>query len=590
MRALVLRGEDARSAPGGTSLASTRATTTSRYFGGLVEPLLKRMARFPAPTFAVAHGACLGVGLGLLIATPDIVYVADSAKIGSPFKNLGATLDSGGHALFYERLGAHQRWTPHRDRPAWASGAVEAGRGTLLAGAPGRRGMGGHARGGSRRGIRPHRGLRRLEAAHRRPARPPRGTVGLDVRREPRRRRSATPRTTARACRLPGEAHTCTSPAGLSDPTSTVTRTPARTPPVRERRDPAGDPRLVEQHVPRAFKSSIACSAESPTAVIPTRPCSVIELIMWKTMFDCRRLRKWRPCRATTSNRSPTESARSSAASRWSVATMRFSALAGVTEPSHSASYRPSVRNWSVRTDASCRSAVDLDRVRGPLARHPAPPRSRPRTGRARPLPRAASIAIAGSPISREYAGSAGNDTPGSSGRWLRRAAGRAWRAADRAVGQRAQLHARTEEVRADDAPSTMPPSDSRWSISAYVSKAVGDSRRMERTRSAIVGRRSDPRSPEIPSSSMSALPEPDVVELHDDLAHRGAAGEEFADRVDDLVHAGRSSAPSGCGTPTSPKRRRHPVLVPSAASRGSAPYIGMSRVRAVRGRSCRTE
>jgi len=65
------------------------------------------MAAFPAPTFAAAQGACLGVGLGLLIAT-DVVYVADSAKIGSPFAALGATLDSGGHALFVERLGAHR--------------------------------------------------------------------------------------------------------------------------------------------------------------------------------------------------------------------------------------------------------------------------------------------------------------------------------------------------------------------------------------------------------------------------------------------------------------------------------------------------
>ena len=87
---------------------STRAPTTCcGYLGGLVTPLLRRMAAFPAPTFAVAHGACLGVGLGLLIAT-DVVYVADTAKIGSPFENLGATLDSGGHALFFERLGAHK--------------------------------------------------------------------------------------------------------------------------------------------------------------------------------------------------------------------------------------------------------------------------------------------------------------------------------------------------------------------------------------------------------------------------------------------------------------------------------------------------
>ena len=47
------------------------------------------------------------MGLGLLIAT-DVVYVADTAKIGSPFANLGATLDSGGHALFVDRLGAHR--------------------------------------------------------------------------------------------------------------------------------------------------------------------------------------------------------------------------------------------------------------------------------------------------------------------------------------------------------------------------------------------------------------------------------------------------------------------------------------------------
>jgi enoyl-CoA hydratase/carnithine racemase len=47
------------------------------------------------------------VGLGLLIAT-DVVYVADTARIGSPFAALGAALDSGGHALLYERLGAHR--------------------------------------------------------------------------------------------------------------------------------------------------------------------------------------------------------------------------------------------------------------------------------------------------------------------------------------------------------------------------------------------------------------------------------------------------------------------------------------------------
>jgi enoyl-CoA hydratase/carnithine racemase len=108
VRALVLRGEGPAFCAGrDISAVDPRDDDVLHYLGGLVTPLLRRMAAFSAPTFAVAHGPCLGVGLGLLIAT-DVVYVADTAKIGSPFGALGATLDSGGHALFYERLGAHK--------------------------------------------------------------------------------------------------------------------------------------------------------------------------------------------------------------------------------------------------------------------------------------------------------------------------------------------------------------------------------------------------------------------------------------------------------------------------------------------------
>jgi 2-(1,2-epoxy-1,2-dihydrophenyl)acetyl-CoA isomerase len=108
VRALVLRGEGRAFCAGrDISGVDPRTDDVDGYLGGLVTPLLRRISAFPAPTFAVAHGACLGVGLGLLIAT-DVVYVADNAKIGSPFAKLGATLDSGGHALFYERLGAHK--------------------------------------------------------------------------------------------------------------------------------------------------------------------------------------------------------------------------------------------------------------------------------------------------------------------------------------------------------------------------------------------------------------------------------------------------------------------------------------------------
>lgn len=108
VRALILRGEGRAFCAGrDISGVDPREDDVLGYLEGLVEPLMKQMSAFPAPTFAVAHGACLGVGLGLLIAS-DVVYVADSAKIGSPFANLGATLDSGGHALFVERLGAHR--------------------------------------------------------------------------------------------------------------------------------------------------------------------------------------------------------------------------------------------------------------------------------------------------------------------------------------------------------------------------------------------------------------------------------------------------------------------------------------------------
>lgn len=108
VRALVLRGEGRAFCAGrDISAVDPRTDDVAGYLDDLVTPLLQRMSAFPAPTFAAAHGASLGVGLGLLIAT-DVVYVADTAKIGSPFAALGATLDSGGHALFFERLGAHK--------------------------------------------------------------------------------------------------------------------------------------------------------------------------------------------------------------------------------------------------------------------------------------------------------------------------------------------------------------------------------------------------------------------------------------------------------------------------------------------------
>ncbi|WP_426624982.1 enoyl-CoA hydratase/isomerase family protein [Leifsonia sp. McL0607] len=108
VRALVLRGEG-RSFCAGRDIAGVDPATddVSGYLDGLVTPLLRRMSAFPAPTFAATRGAALGVGLGLLVAT-DVVFVAEDAKVGSPFAALGAALDSGGHWLLVSRLGPHR--------------------------------------------------------------------------------------------------------------------------------------------------------------------------------------------------------------------------------------------------------------------------------------------------------------------------------------------------------------------------------------------------------------------------------------------------------------------------------------------------
>jgi len=72
-----------------------------------LNPLIERMADVAVPTIAAVHGACLGTGLGLAMAC-DIVYAADDARLGSPFARIGAVLDSGAHASFVSRMGAHR--------------------------------------------------------------------------------------------------------------------------------------------------------------------------------------------------------------------------------------------------------------------------------------------------------------------------------------------------------------------------------------------------------------------------------------------------------------------------------------------------
>ncbi|MFJ3313216.1 enoyl-CoA hydratase/isomerase family protein [Micrococcus endophyticus] len=108
VRAVLLHGEGRGFCAGrDISAVDPAEDDATAYLRDKVTPVLRAMSEIGVPTFAAVQGACLGVGLGLAIAT-DVVYVAEDAKIGSPFANLGATLDSGGHWLFTERLGAHR--------------------------------------------------------------------------------------------------------------------------------------------------------------------------------------------------------------------------------------------------------------------------------------------------------------------------------------------------------------------------------------------------------------------------------------------------------------------------------------------------
>jgi 2-(1,2-epoxy-1,2-dihydrophenyl)acetyl-CoA isomerase len=107
IRSLLLRGEGRGFCAGRDVSGTDPDNDDATGYLDLLGQTLGEISDLPVPTFAAVQGACLGVGLGLAIAC-DVVYLAENAKIGSPFANLGATLDSGGHAFFLARLGRHR--------------------------------------------------------------------------------------------------------------------------------------------------------------------------------------------------------------------------------------------------------------------------------------------------------------------------------------------------------------------------------------------------------------------------------------------------------------------------------------------------
>lgn len=107
-RTIVIRGEG-RGFSAGRDLSGAEPLTedATAILRDLFNPLISRVATLPMPTIAAVHGPCLGVGFGIAMAC-DLAFCAERTRIGSPFANIGAVLDSGGHSALFERVGPHR--------------------------------------------------------------------------------------------------------------------------------------------------------------------------------------------------------------------------------------------------------------------------------------------------------------------------------------------------------------------------------------------------------------------------------------------------------------------------------------------------
>jgi 2-(1,2-epoxy-1,2-dihydrophenyl)acetyl-CoA isomerase len=73
----------------------------------VINPLLRTLYELPVPTVAAVHGPALGLGFGLALCC-DVTLVAENAIFGSPFRNFGGVMDSGGHYFLESRIGRHR--------------------------------------------------------------------------------------------------------------------------------------------------------------------------------------------------------------------------------------------------------------------------------------------------------------------------------------------------------------------------------------------------------------------------------------------------------------------------------------------------
>jgi len=107
-RAILFRGEGGAFCAG-RDLKDTNPETddTLSILRDQINPALRCVLECEVPTIAQVAGPALGFGFGLALAC-DIAIAADDAVFGSPFRNIGAVLDSGAHFHLRERVGRHR--------------------------------------------------------------------------------------------------------------------------------------------------------------------------------------------------------------------------------------------------------------------------------------------------------------------------------------------------------------------------------------------------------------------------------------------------------------------------------------------------
>lgn len=107
-RCIVIAGEGGAFCAGrDLSEADPERDDTLAILRDAIHPSIAAVHACPVPTIAQVDGPALGFGFGLALAC-DLAFVADDAKLGSPFRAIGCVPDSGAHWFMAQRIGRHR--------------------------------------------------------------------------------------------------------------------------------------------------------------------------------------------------------------------------------------------------------------------------------------------------------------------------------------------------------------------------------------------------------------------------------------------------------------------------------------------------